>query len=72
LGGGVATQQWIVNAYLLGSGIGSAINNATSRVAGLIAISFISVIVGDELDYAGSIGSSSLSPSCSFSLRWCR
>lgn len=35
------------------SGIGSAINNATSRVAGLISISFISVIVGDELDYDG-------------------
>ncbi len=42
-----------MNANLLGSGIGSAINNATSRVAGLIAISFISVIVGDAFDYDG-------------------
>ncbi|AQA05826.1 MFS transporter [Mycobacterium sp. MS1601] len=35
------------------SGIGSAVNNAVSRVAGLIAIAFMSVIVGGTIDFAG-------------------
>jgi hypothetical protein len=38
------------------SGIGSAINNAISRIAGLVAVAFLSVIVGgagDVLDVAG-------------------
>lgn len=35
------------------SGIGSAINNAISRIAGLIAIAFTGVIVGGSMDFAG-------------------
>jgi len=35
------------------SGIGSAVNNAVSRVAGLIAIAFVGVIIGPHLDVAG-------------------
>lgn len=35
------------------SGIGSAVNNAVSRIAGLIAIAFMSVIVGSTIDFAG-------------------
>ncbi len=35
------------------AGIGSAINNAISRVAGLIAIAFVGLIVGPVLDTAG-------------------
>lgn len=35
------------------SGIGSAINNAISRIAGLIAIAFTGVIVGNTIDFAG-------------------
>ena len=35
------------------AGIGSAINNAVSRVAGLIAIAFVGLIVGPVLDTAG-------------------
>lgn len=35
------------------SGIGSAVNNAVSRVAGLVAIALAGVIVGDTLDTAG-------------------
>ncbi len=35
------------------SGIGSAINNAIARVAGLVAIAMIGVIVGGTLDVAG-------------------
>jgi EmrB/QacA subfamily drug resistance transporter len=35
------------------SGIGSAINNAVSRIAGLIAIAFTGVIIGGAVDYDG-------------------
>ena len=35
------------------SGIGSAINNAISRIAGLIAIAFLGVIVGGSIDFSG-------------------
>jgi EmrB/QacA subfamily drug resistance transporter len=35
------------------SGIGSAVNNAISRVAGLIAIAFTGVIIGGAVDFAG-------------------
>jgi EmrB/QacA subfamily drug resistance transporter len=35
------------------SGIGSAINNAISRIAGLIAIAFAGVIIGGAVDFAG-------------------
>lgn len=35
------------------SGIASAVNNAVARIAGLVAIAFAGVIVGDRLDLAG-------------------
>jgi EmrB/QacA subfamily drug resistance transporter len=35
------------------SGIGSAINNAVSRISGLIAIAFTGVIIGGAVDFAG-------------------
>ncbi len=35
------------------SGIGSAINNAISRIAGLIAIAFTGVIIGGAIDFGG-------------------
>jgi MFS family permease len=35
------------------SGIGSAINNAISRIAGLIAIAFTGLIIGGAVDFAG-------------------
>jgi EmrB/QacA subfamily drug resistance transporter len=35
------------------SGIGSAVNNAISRIAGLIAIAFTGVIIGGAMDFAG-------------------
>jgi EmrB/QacA subfamily drug resistance transporter len=35
------------------SGIGSAINNAISRIAGLIAIAFTGVIIGGAIDFDG-------------------
>ena len=35
------------------SGVGSAVNNAISRIAGLIAIAFAAVIMGGATDFAG-------------------
>lgn len=35
------------------SGIGSAVNNAISRIAGLVAVAFMGVIVGDTMDFVG-------------------
>lgn len=35
------------------SGIGSAINNAVSRISGLIAVAFTGVIIGGATDFAG-------------------
>jgi hypothetical protein len=35
------------------SGIGSAVNNAISRIAGLIAIAFTGVIIGGAIDFDG-------------------
>ena len=35
------------------SGIGSAVNNAVSRIAGLIAVAFTGVIIGGAIDFAG-------------------
>jgi hypothetical protein len=35
------------------SGIGSAVNNAVSRIAGLIAIAFTGVIIGGTVDFDG-------------------
>ncbi|MGY4651902.1 MFS transporter [Mycobacterium sp. URHB0021] len=35
------------------SGIGSAVNNAVSRIAGLIAVAFMGVICGGVVDFAG-------------------
>lgn len=35
------------------SGIGSAINNAISRVAGLVAVACTGIVVGGQLDYEG-------------------
>jgi EmrB/QacA subfamily drug resistance transporter len=48
-----------LTATILGSisetqaGIGSAINNAISRVAGLIAIAFLGLVIGPHIDVAG-------------------
>jgi len=48
-----------LTAAVLGSisarqaGIGSAVNNAIARIAGLLAIAMLGVIVGSELDLAG-------------------
>ena len=35
------------------SGIGSAVNNAVSRVAGLVAVALIGLIIGETMDLAG-------------------
>jgi hypothetical protein len=35
------------------SGIGSAVNNAISRIAGLIAVAFTGVIIGGTVDFDG-------------------
>lgn len=35
------------------SGIGSAVNNAVSRISGLIAIAFTGVIIGGAVDFEG-------------------
>jgi EmrB/QacA subfamily drug resistance transporter len=35
------------------SGVGSAINNAVSRISGLIAIAFMAVIIGGTIDFDG-------------------
>jgi MFS family permease len=35
------------------SGIGSAVNNAISRIAGLIAVAFMGVIIGGAMDFDG-------------------
>jgi EmrB/QacA subfamily drug resistance transporter len=35
------------------SGIGSAVNNAVSRIAGLLAIAFMSVVIGGAMDFDG-------------------
>ncbi|NBC44008.1 MFS transporter [Corallococcus exiguus] len=56
---GLTTTVAPLTAAVLGSvhkaqaGIGSAINNAIARVAGLIAIAFAGLIVGPRLDVAG-------------------
>ena len=56
---GLAVTVAPLTAAILGSipesqsGIGSAVNNAVSRVAGLVAIALAGVIVGDRLDLEG-------------------
>ena len=56
---GLTTTVAPLTAAVLGSvhkeqaGIGSAINNAIARVAGLVAIAFTGLIVGPRLDVAG-------------------
>jgi EmrB/QacA subfamily drug resistance transporter len=59
IGLGLAITVAPLTAAVLGSiraeqaGIGSAINNAVSRVAGLIAVALAGTIIGDRLDVAG-------------------
>jgi len=59
LGLGLSVTVAPLTSAILGSidsnhaGIGSAINNAVSRVAGLVAIAAIGVIVGSQLDVEG-------------------
>jgi EmrB/QacA subfamily drug resistance transporter len=56
---GVSATVAPLTATILGSisetqaGIGSAINNAVSRVAGLIAIAFLGLVIGTQIDVAG-------------------
>src|SRR5690554_34900 len=59
LGLGLAVTVAPLTSAILGSisekqaGIGSAINNAIARVAGLLAIAALGIIIGHELDLAG-------------------
>ncbi len=56
---GTALTVAPLTATILGSisegqaGIGSAINNAVSRVAGLVAIAFLGVVIGSHIDVVG-------------------
>jgi EmrB/QacA subfamily drug resistance transporter len=56
---GVAATVAPLTATILGSisesqaGIGSAVNNAVSRVAGLVAIAFLGLVIGSHVDVAG-------------------
>jgi predicted MFS family arabinose efflux permease len=56
---GVSATVAPLTATILGSisesqaGIGSAVNNAVSRVAGLIAIAFLGLVIGSHIDVAG-------------------
>lgn len=59
IGLGMAMTVAPLTATILGAvdpvraGIGSAVNNAVARIAGLVAIASISVIAGSQLDVAG-------------------
>jgi EmrB/QacA subfamily drug resistance transporter len=56
---GLATTVAPLTAAILGavppeqSGIGSAVNNAVARIAGLVAVAFTGIIVGAQLDVIG-------------------
>jgi EmrB/QacA subfamily drug resistance transporter len=56
---GVAATVAPLTSTILGSiseqqaGIGSAINNAVSRVAGLVGVAFLGLVIGAHLDLAG-------------------
>jgi EmrB/QacA subfamily drug resistance transporter len=56
---GLAATVAPLTATILGSisaeqsGIGSAVNNAASRVAGLLAVAFLGLVIGPHLDLAG-------------------
>jgi EmrB/QacA subfamily drug resistance transporter len=56
---GLSTTVAPLTAAILGSiseqqsGIGSAVNNAVSRVAGLVAVAFIGLIVGEKITLLG-------------------
>jgi hypothetical protein len=59
MGLGMAITVAPLTAAILGAvdparaGIGSAVNNAVARIAGLVAIASIGVIVGTQLDVVG-------------------
>ncbi|MFC9351809.1 MFS transporter [Arthrobacter sp. NPDC057013] len=59
LGLGLAITVAPLTAAILGSvppqesGIGSAVNNAVSRVAGLVSVAFVGVLIGGSLDVGG-------------------
>jgi len=59
LGLGLSITVAPLTAAILGSvpaeqaGIGSAVNNAVSRVAGLVAVACAAIIVGGQLDVGG-------------------